>query len=330
MPKAIYVDMDDTDFALGHQMLSDAGFEVRDLVSRDRAEIVEAAHDAEAILLGYAPIDELMMTQLPNLKIISVMAMGVDNVDIEAARARSIWVCNVPSAATDDVATHALSLTLAMLRQLPFFQRSAVENWNGRGSFAPPKLSELTLGLVGLGRIGLRFAEYAKPLFGSIVGYDPYVSLDSKKHAHQADNYVRQLELHQMLAVSDVVSLHTPLTEQTRAMVNSEFLSKLKPGSFLLNVSRGGLVDSVALREALDSGSLAGAALDTIDVEPPPADHPLLNHPKVILTPHVAYFSSYTELEYVRQQATNVISWHQTGRPEVALFDLPNRQRSSN
>lgn len=325
MPKAIYVDIDDTDLAPGRAILEAAGFEVIEILSRDPDHIVDAAIDADAILLGYASIDAQMLARLPNLKIISLLAMGFDNVDVEAAKERSVWVANVPGAATDDVATHALALTLAMLRQLPFYQKSAIENWSSRASVAPPKLSDLTLGLVGLGRIGLRFAEYSRPLFGSIVGYDPFVGPQSPIRARIAELGVKQMEIEEVLACSDVVSLHTPLSDQTRSMADSEFFSRMKSGSYLVNVSRGGLVDSSALRAALDSGALSGAGLDTIDQEPPSAGHPLLNHSKVILTPHVAYFSSYTELEYVRQQAANVAAWLQTGRPETPIFDLPNR-----
>ena len=325
MPKAIYVDIDDTDLAPGRAILEAAGFEVSEILSRDSDQIVEAAIDAEAMLLGYASIDAQMLAKLPNLKIISLLAMGFDNVDIEASKSRSVWVANVPGVATDDVATHALALTLAMLRQLPFYQKSAIEDWSSRASLAPPKLSHLTLGLVGLGQIGLRLAEYARPLFGSIVGFDPFVGPQSQVRARLDDLGIRQMEIEEVLACSDVVSLHTPLSEQTRSMADSKFFSQMKVGSYLVNVSRGGLVNSAALRAALDSGTLSGAGLDTIDQEPPSADHPLLKHQKVILTPHVAYFSSYTELEYVRQQAANVASWFQTGRPKTPLFDLPNR-----
>jgi phosphoglycerate dehydrogenase-like enzyme len=324
MPKAIYVDIDDTDLSPGRAILEDAGFEVSEILSRDPDQIVEAAIDAEAILLGYASIDAQMLARLPNLKIISLLAMGFDNVDIEAAKARSVWVANVPGAATDDVATHALALTLAMLRQLPFYQQSAIDNWSARASFAPPKLSDLTLGLIGLGRIGLRFAEYARPLFGSIVGFDPFVGPQSQVKERITKLGIHEMDMEEVLSCSDVVSLHTPLSEQTRSMANSQFFSQMKPGSYLVNVSRGGLVESVALRAALDSGALSGAGLDTIDQEPPSSNHPLLDHPKVILTPHVAYFSSYTELEYVRQQAANVASWLQDGRPQTPIFDLPN------
>lgn len=324
MPRAIYVDIDDTDLAPGWAILEGAGFEVSEIRSRDPDQIVQAAIDADAMLLGYASIDARMLARLPSLRIISLLAMGFDNVDVEAAKSRSVWVANVPGVATDDVATHALALTLAMLRQLPFYQKSALENWSSRAPFAPPKLSDLTLGLVGLGRIGVRFAEYASPLFGSIVGFDPFVEPQSSVKVRLAELGVQQMGIEEVLACSDVVSLHTPLSEQTQSIADSEFFSQMKTGSYLVNVSRGGLVDSAALRTALDLDKLSGAGLDTIDQEPPSIDHPLLNHSKVILTPHVAYFSTYTEHEYVRQQAANVASWLQTGRPKTPLFDLPN------
>jgi phosphoglycerate dehydrogenase-like enzyme len=315
MPTAIYVDMADTDTSVGDRLLSDAGFSVRYLPTRDRDEIIAECQDAEALLVGYAAIDGPLLDALPKCQIVSLLAAGVDNVDVAAASERGVWVANVPGVATDDVATHALALTLSMLRQLPQYQAFAISDWNARGDIAPPKLGQLTLGLVGLGQIGRRFADLATGLFGSVIGYDPAVSPGG-------DSGVAGLEalsLERVLSESDVVSLHVPLMVQTSNMVDEAFLASMKPGSYLVNVSRGGLVDSEALARALSTGHLRHAALDTIDEEPPSAHHPLVNNPRVTLTPHVAYFSSFTDTEYPRVQAQNVVSWALTGRPDHSV-----------
>jgi D-3-phosphoglycerate dehydrogenase len=330
MHRAIYIDVDDTDTSAGEKLLADAGFTVTKVNSKDPAVIVSAAQNCQAMLLGYAELTSSMIEQLPELKIVSLMAMGFDNIDIEACKARGIWVTNIPGAATDDVATHALALTLSMLRQLPFYQNSAVSNWNSRGPLAPPRISDLTLGLVGLGRIGLKFAEFARPLFGSIVGYDPFVGNGSEAKQKMNQLGIKQLDLDSILKTSDVVSIHVPLSNETESIVNEKFLSKMKSGSYFLNVSRGGLVDSAALSEALSSGKLVAAALDTIDQEPAESNHPLLSNPRVLLTPHVAYFSSYTEKEYTRVQAANVVSWISTGKPETPLFSIVETKKGIN
>lgn len=322
MPTAVYVDMADTDTGLGEAMLSEAGFAIRHLDTRDPDQIVRGCHDADALLVGYAPMNEAVLSQLPQLHIVSLLAAGVDNVDLDAANRLGVWVANVPGVATDDVATHALTLTLAMLRQLPTYQHLARENWMGRGDYPPPKVSELTLGLIGVGQIGRRFADYAAPLFGRIVGFDPALdpSVSSQSGA------VTLMSREEVLEVADVVSLHVPLTDATTNMVDKDFLGSMKRGSYLVNVSRGGLVDSSALADALDRGDIRQAALDTIDQEPAPANHPLMGNDRVIVTPHVAYYSTYTEVEYVRVQAQNVLSWWSAGHPTHTVV-RPNTER---
>ena len=335
MPTAIFVDMADTDTGVGEAMLADAGFTTRHLDTRDPDTIVGNAHDADALLVGYAPIDQDVVTRLPGLGIVSLLAAGVDNVDVDAVSGAGVWVANVPGVATDDVATHALALTLAMLRQVPQYQQRAQTNWMGRGDYAPPKLSELTLGLIGLGQIGRRFADYASPLFGRVIGYDPAVDPGSSQggDTHQAatTGQVSVTGLDEVVSQADVVSLHVPLTTQTAGMVDDAFLAAMKPGSYLVNVSRGGLVDSDALAAALDRGHLRQAALDTIDVEPAPASHPLMGHDQVIVTPHVAYYSTFTETEYVRVQAHNVVSWWRDGEPThcVGRPEHPRQRRAA-
>ena len=313
---AVYTDTDDTDVSDGVRLLEAAGYEVRILETRDPVEIIAGARDAEVLLLGYAPITREIIEALPRLKLIALMSMGFDFVDIDAATEHGIWVTNVPGAATEEVATHALALLLHATRQLPFYLGSATpDRWNERAVAAPVRLSELQLGIVGLGKIGREFARVAGPLFGGVVGFDPLLPDSPETRAELSELGIRRVELSEVRNTADVLSLHLPLTAQTERMVNAEFMAAMPARSVLLNVSRGGLVDSAALAEALDAGHLAAAALDVLDQEPPDTGHPLVGRADVVLTPHIAYFSSFTEAEYVRVQAANAVALAETGSP---------------
>lgn len=316
-PIAVYTDVDDTDPTSGIRLLEEHGFEVRVLGTRDPQEIIAGAQGATVLLPGYASVTREMIEALPELRLISLMSMGFDYVDIDAATEHGVWVTNVPGAATEEVATHALAILLSSVRQLRFYTTSAVPaTWNDRAPSAPPRLSETTLGIIGLGKIGRELVRLARPLFGEVIGYDPMLPDTPEVRAELADLGVRRTELAEVRAAADVLSLHLPLTPQTEHMVDGEFLAAMPAGSVLVNVSRGGLVDHAALAAALDTGHLAGAALDVLDQEPPSVDHPMLGREDVVLTPHIAYFSARTEIEYVRTQAQNAATLLTTGAPD--------------
>lgn len=319
-PLAVYTDLDDTDFSAGVRLLEDQGFEVRYLDTQDPEAIVAVAQDAVAMLVGYATITGEMIARLPKLEIIALMSMGFNNVDTAAAAEHGIWVSNIPGAATEEVATHALALALHATRGLSFYGESVVAGrWNSRAAIAQPRLSALTLGILGLGKIGSKLAELAQPLFGEIVGYDPFLPDTDETRARLASLGVRRASLSEVRDTANVLSLHVPLTPETESFVDAEFLAAMPRGSYLVNVSRGQLIDSAALRAAVDSGHLAGAGLDVLDEEPPRQDHPLVDAPGVIVTPHIAYYSSESDAEYVRQQAQNVVTYAQTGRPDAPV-----------
>ncbi|OJX72481.1 C-terminal binding protein [Leifsonia sp. 71-9] len=319
-PVAVYTDVEDTDPAPGIALLESHGFEVRVLGTRDPAAIIAGAQDADALLPGYAAISREVIASLPHLKVIALMSMGFDYVDVEAATEHGVWVTNVPGAATEEVATHALALLLASARQLPFYTASATaERWNERAPEAPPRLSERTLGIVGLGKIGRAFARLAGPLFGRVLGYDPMLPDTPEVTADLQRLGIERTSLDDVRRTSDALSLHVPLTPETARMVDAAFLADMPAGAILLNVSRGGLIDNEALVDALDSGRLSGAALDVLDEEPPSPAHPLVGREDVVLTPHIAYFSRFTEVEYVRVQAQNAVSAVLGGVPEAPV-----------
>lgn len=319
-PLAVYTDVDDTDPAAGIALLEAAGYEVLVLGTRDPDEIIAGARGASVLLPGYAEIPRRVIEALPELSLIALMSMGYDYVDVAAATEHGVWVTNVPGAATEEVATHALGLLLASARQLRFYTRSAApDTWNDRAPAAPPRLSETTLGIIGLGKIGRELVRLARPLFGEVIGYDPMLPDTPEVRAQLAALGVRRTGLAEVRSAAHVLSLHLPLTPETTGMIDAEFLAQMPGGAVLVNVSRGALVDHAAVAAALDAGRLAGAALDVLEQEPPAAGHPMLGRDDVVLTPHVAYFSAHTEIEYVRIQAQNAVEFMRTGVPETPV-----------
>jgi D-3-phosphoglycerate dehydrogenase len=255
-----------------------------------------------------------VLAAAPAIRVVSCCAVGFDSVDVAAAGSRGVWICNVPDAATEEVAVHALAMALALVRRLPFLDRHVRDGgwaYDAGGQAALP--GELTFGIIGLGRIGRRLADLASGLFGEVVGYDPLLRYE------QWPRGVRRLDLDQCLAASNVVSLHTPLTDTTDHLIDAGALQLLPNDALLVNVSRGRLIDEAALLDALDRGRLGGAALDVTDPEPPAAGGHLRMHPRVMLTPHAAFFSAATPDRYLIHQAENVVAWKRGQVPRGAV-----------
>ncbi len=312
MPTVVYTDTADMDTAVGIAQLQGAGHQVIRLETHDADEIAAAAPQAQALAVGYAPISAELLDRLPEVEVISMLATGYDNVDMAVVARRGLCLATVGGVAAPDVATHALALTLALIRDLPHYLGLAQnQGWFQFPEVVPPRTADLTIGLVGLGRIGSTLRPLLEPLFKRVVFSDPA----------QADG----LSLDELADISDVVIVCVPLLASTRHLIDRTFLDRMRPGSYLVNVGRGGVVDSAAVRSAIDSSHLAGAAFDVLDQEPPPSDHPLLGHPKILVTPHTAYLSTRTEESYALIQAQNLIDWFE-GHP-VANAVTGVRQR---
>lgn len=295
-PLAVYTDVVDTDPSAGIEILERRGFATRIIGSADPDVIARGATGADALLLGYSPVTADLLDALPQVKVVAAQSVGTEMIDLQACRDRRVWVTNVAGVATQEVAAHALALMLALVRQLVALDRDVRDGrWDG-ASMPLRRLCDLTVGVVGLGRIGGTFAAMAAPLVHSVIGYDP---------AEGADG-VRRCSLDELFEQADVISLHLPATPQSDQMVDARRLGRMQRGSLLVNVSRGSLVDEQALLEALDSGQLAGAGLDVLGEEPARPDHPLVAHPRTIVTPHAAYLSDATVDTYVQVQAQNV------------------------
>jgi D-3-phosphoglycerate dehydrogenase len=260
------------------------GVSVEDAGGVSGAAVVAAASDADGVLVQYGRIDAEIIERCPSWRVIGRYGVGVDNVDLEAATRHGIAVVNVPDYCIEEVATHTAALVLAAWRRL---QRSRALIDDGRWGEWPElrpvqPLSGCTLGLVGVGRIGSEVVRLLAPFFGRVVAFDPVQAPPAG---------VERVELDTLFRLSDVVSLHCPLTAETHNLVDGARLAEMKPQALLVNVSRGGLVDTAALARALAEGTIAGAALDVLPVEPPAADDPLLDAPNLLLTNHSAWYS---------------------------------------
>lgn len=241
---------------------------------------------AEAIIASaLMAYDGPLMDRAPRLQVIARTGIGTDNVDLTAATERGIAVCNTPDAPTRSTAEHTITLMLTVAKRVPAAQKALRSG--GRDFFGAHEGLEMagrTLGLVGLGRIGRTVAGIAAGLGMSVVAYDPFVD-----PASVAGSRVRTVgSLETLVGEADVISLHVPLTDETHHMVDRRIIGMMKPDAILINTARGGLVDHVALLDALERRDLFGVGLDATDPEPLPPDHPLLSHAHAVVTPHVA------------------------------------------
>jgi D-3-phosphoglycerate dehydrogenase / 2-oxoglutarate reductase len=262
---------------------------VEDLKGLPEEEALERAVAADAILLGARfRFDAARLARLQRCRAIVRYGVGVDNVDLAAARSRGIVVSCVPDYCVDEVATHAIALLLAIHRQLgPYAERARAGRLGIDSDHPIPRLSTLVLGVVGFGRIGRETAARARALGMRILAYDPFLD-----DATVAGAGAEPATLDRLLAEADAVSLHVPLDDTTRNLLDAGRLARMKPGAIVVNVGRGGLIDEAALAGALASGRLGGAGLDVTTTEPLPTGHPLYSTPNTIVTPHVAWYST--------------------------------------
>jgi D-3-phosphoglycerate dehydrogenase len=246
------------------------------------AVLVELAArvQADAILARQGEVDAAAIAASPRLRIVARHGVGVDEVDLAAAAAHGVLVTRAPGSNTRAVAEHTLALILALAKDLrPFAISVGGGGWRG-GATQCRDVAGLRLGLVGCGVIGRAVARLAAAFAMTVAAFDPAAADDG--------GIVRVGSLRALAAASDILSVHCPLTPATRGLVGANILAAMPAGGYVVNTARGGIVDEAALLAALDSGTLAGAALDVFAQEPPPADHPLRNHPRVLVTPHVA------------------------------------------
>jgi D-3-phosphoglycerate dehydrogenase len=308
--KALITDYDFPDLALERTLFDEAGMELLEAQCRSEDAVIAAARDCDALLVQYAPVNDRVLAALPRVGIVSRYGAGFDTVDTAACARHGVWVANSPDYGVGEVATHALAMALALLRHLALYDRDVKA---GRWSYLSPgtirRAGDLTVGILGLGRIGKRFAHLARNCFKRVIACDPYI-IDGDFPA-----YVERVSLDALFEQGDIVSLHVPLNDETRGMVGAPLLALMRRGSMLVNTARGAVIDIDALLARLDDGTLDGAALDVLPVEPLATSHPLARHPRALLTPHAAFYSTAAEVELRRKAAMNIVQWAKTGRP---------------
>ena len=254
--------------------------------------LLERIADADALVIrSGTKVTADVIARAERLRVIGRAGIGVDNVDVPAATARGIAVMNTPEGNNVTTAEHAIALLVSLARHVPQATASMKAGQWEKNKFTGLELYNRTLGLVGCGNIGRIVAQRAQGLGMRVIAHDPYMPAEM---AAKLD--VELVSLDELLARADAISLHVPKTKDTTGMIGREALAKVKPGVLLVNAARGGIVDEAALLEALESGRVGGAALDVFAEEPPPKDHPLVNHPRVICTPHLGAATEQAQL----------------------------------
>ncbi|MGZ5049351.1 MAG: C-terminal binding protein [Usitatibacter sp.] len=314
--KFLITDHDFPDVDLELELLRAAGYEAVAAQCRTEDDVIAAAAGCSGLLTQYAPMNAKVFAARPEVRVVSRFGAGFDTVNLEDAKKHGVWVANSPDYGVGEVATHALGMALSLVRHLPFYDRDVrAHHWHYTSAGKLRRVANMTLGLIGLGRIGKRMAKISQHIFGRILAVDPYIP-DS-----DFPGYVKRATLEEVFRESDVLSPHVPLNDETRGMVGSRMLALMKPGSFLVNTSRGSVVNLEHVLAALDSGTLEAAALDVLPKEPPEADHPVLRHPRMLLSPHAAFYSVEGESELRRKAAQNLVDWARTGRPTYVVSE---------
>ena len=263
--------------------LRDAGFAVEKRTRLTPTELRDALADCAGLVVrSETKVTAEVMDHAPHLRVVGRAGVGVDNIDVPAATERGIVVMNAPDGNTITTAEHTMALLIALARRVPQANSSLKSGKWDRKSFIGVELQGKTLGVVGMGRIGRAVATRARAFGMTIVAFDPFLA---PEQAHDWD--VELAPLNEVLSRADFLTVHTPLTEETRGIIDREAFALMKTGVRVINCARGGLIDEGALHEAITSGKVAGAALDVFAVEPPPSDHPLISLDEVVATPHL-------------------------------------------
>jgi len=286
--QVVVTDYTFADLSIEEQLIVSSGLNLNSGQAKTPEELIPLVKDADAVITQFAPVNATVIERMESAKVIVRYGIGVDNVDLKAARAKGIPVCNVPDYCIDEVADHTLAFLLASTRQIV---PHSVAVHSGKWGLATPisefrVLRDMTVGIIGFGRIGREVAARLKPFKCRVMIHDPVVDAEKIELAGY-----EPASLASLLKNSDAVTLHCPSMESTRGLIGHETLAEMKDGAILINLARGDLVQTDALVSAIKTGKLAGAALDVFSPEPIPAGHPILSLENVILAPHIASVS---------------------------------------
>ncbi|HKX18728.1 MAG TPA: C-terminal binding protein [bacterium] len=306
------------DIRIEREILESKGVRLESIDMDDPGAFDRAAPHVDAVLHSRGALDAGRIGRLTRCRIIAHYGTGVDRVDVAAATARGIWVTNGPRYAVDEVSSHAIALLLAVARKIVAADRAVRAGaWHIKPIMPLHRIAGRTLGLLGFGNIARATGRKGRALGFDVIAYDPYL-----KESVFRDEGVRPVDLRTCLSEADMISVHLPLTDETRGIVSRETLGWMKPGAILVNTSRGPVVDEPALVEALRSGRLSGAGLDVFAEEPLRTDHPLLALPNVTVSGHIGFYSEESIQQMQRDAAEQVLEAME-GRPPAFLV---NRQ----
>lgn len=268
----------------------------------DEKVMIERACNADVIMIANMPLTANVINACPNLKFIDIAFTGFDHVALDAAKAKGVKVSNAAGYATEAVAELAISMMISLLRNVPQVEIKCRDGGTKEG-LVGREMRGKTLGIVGVGAIGRRVAELAKVFGCKVVGYEKYINGNDSP-------YVEYVSLDDLLASSDIVSIHCPLNNETKGLFGKQTIQKMRQSSILLNLARGPIVDSVALAEALNAGYLHGAGIDVFEKEPPiDPTHPLLNCRNTLVTPHIAFASEESMEARAKIVFDNIWDW---------------------
>lgn len=269
----------------------------------DKDALIAQAAEADVFIIANSPLSGEVIKSNPNLKMISVAFTGIDHVDIQACKEQGVTICNAAGYSTHSVAELTFGLILSTLRNIGPCD-TATREGKTRAGLVGNEIYNKTLGIIGTGAIGRRVAQIGKAFGCKVLGYSRTDRQDAK------DIGITYVSLEELLRESDIVSLHVPLTDETKLLINKERIELMKPSSILINAARGGVVDNEALAEALNNDKIAGAGIDVFEMEPPiPQKHPLLNAKNVVLAPHVAFATDESMLRRAEITFDNITEW---------------------
>ena len=297
-------------FTYETQRLADAGISLQEGFCETPEDVIARASEAEVLWLSWKPqLDGSILEALPNVRLVIRWGIGFEQIDHDAATALGIAVANAPTYGSEDVAEHALALLLALERGIVRFDTEMrAGGWTTPEAGSIRRLRGLTLGLIGVGRIGAALARRAKGIGLEVIGHDTYRSDEDFSAVG-----VQPVSLDELAERSDFVSVHVPHTPQTSGMVDAEFLEKMRDDAYLINTSRGKVINEGDLIKALQAGTIAGAGLDVFETEPLPSDHVLRDLPNVILTPHYAGYSAQSWADLREEMCRTTIDFLTTG-----------------
>jgi len=291
------------DLAVEQDVLSRIDATIQHVGNLTSPEALAAVAEADAVMVTLQKVTADIITSMQNCRIISRAGTGLDTIDIATATTRGIWVAYVPDYSIDEVSTHAIALLLAQARGIvPLVTSTRGGKWDNMASGPVYRLKGQTLGIIGFGRIGQATAEKGRGLGLNVIVHDPYANAAAVERIG-----VRTVDLETLARESDYISLHAPLLDETRYIINAQLLAQMKPTVYLINAARGPLIDEAALLDAVRSHQIAGAALDVLAVEPIDPDSPLLREERILITPHSAWYSEAAKIDLRTRCAEEVV-----------------------